>query len=49
MTSLFEEITPEPTDDVPVRRITLTVNGERRAADVEPRLLLAHRSARASA
>jgi aerobic carbon-monoxide dehydrogenase small subunit len=42
MTSLFEEITPEPADDIPVRRITLTVNGERRAADVEPRLLLAH-------
>ena len=42
MTSLFEEITPEPADDIPVRRIALTVNGERRAADVEPRLLLAH-------
>ena len=29
-------------DDVPVRRVTITVNGERRTADIEPRLLLAH-------
>ena len=42
MTSLFEEIAPDPSSDVPVRRVTLTLNGERRAADVEPRLLLAH-------
>jgi aerobic carbon-monoxide dehydrogenase small subunit len=42
MTSLFSEITPEPAAGVPVRRITVTVNGERRSADVEPRLLLAH-------
>ncbi|HTW21350.1 MAG TPA: (2Fe-2S)-binding protein [Mycobacteriales bacterium] len=42
MTSLYEEITPEPDAGIPVRRVTMTVNGERRAADVEPRLLLAH-------
>ena len=42
MTSLYEEVAPEPPGDVPVRRVTMTVNGERRAADVEPRLLLAH-------
>jgi aerobic carbon-monoxide dehydrogenase small subunit len=42
MTSLYEEIAPEPAAGVPVRRVTLTLNGERRAADVEPRLLLAH-------
>ena len=42
MTSLFEEISPEPAAGVPVRRLTFTLNGERRAADVEPRLLLAH-------
>lgn len=44
MTSLFEEVTPASNagDDIPVTRVDLTVNGERRAADVEPRLLLAH-------
>jgi len=42
MTSIFEEITPDPAGDIPVRRVTLTLNGVRRAADVEPRLLLAH-------
>ena len=42
MTSLYEEVSPEPRADVPVRRITVTVNGEARTADVEPRLLLAH-------
>src|SRR5690242_21181519 len=30
------------TTDVPVRRIRFTVNGERKVAEVEPRLLLAH-------
>ena len=42
MTSLFEEVTPAGNDDIPVTRVDLKVNGERRAADVEPRLLLAH-------
>ncbi|WP_420622791.1 (2Fe-2S)-binding protein [Candidatus Poriferisodalis sp.] len=42
MSTLFEEVPPSFGDDVPVRRVELTVNGERRAADVEPRLLLAH-------
>ena len=42
MTSLFEEVSPDPPGDVPTRRVTLTINGERRAAEVEPRLLLAH-------
>jgi carbon-monoxide dehydrogenase small subunit len=41
MTSLFEEITSKA-DDVPVRRVTITVNGQPRTLDVEPRLLLAH-------
>jgi carbon-monoxide dehydrogenase small subunit len=40
--ALFEEIAAEPTEPVPVRRVTMTVNGTRRTADVEPRLLLAH-------
>jgi len=41
MTSLYEEITPT-SDAVPVKRITLTLNGVSRTVDVEPRLLLAH-------
>jgi carbon-monoxide dehydrogenase small subunit len=40
--ALFEEIAAEPTEAVPVRRVTISVNGERRTADIEPRLLLAH-------
>ena len=42
MTSLYEERRAPTADDVPVRRITITVNGEKRIAEVEPRLLLAH-------
>jgi carbon-monoxide dehydrogenase small subunit len=42
MTSLFEEITTSTETDVPVRRVTITVNGRARTLDVEPRLLLAH-------
>ena len=41
MTSLFEEVT-ETDEGVPVRRVTITVNGRKRTADIEPRLLLAH-------
>jgi carbon-monoxide dehydrogenase small subunit len=40
--TLFEEISAEPSEPVPVRRITVTVNGTRRTADIEPRLLLVH-------
>ena len=42
MTSLFTEIGPEPADEVPTCRVTITVNGRPRTADIEPRLLLAH-------
>src|SRR3954452_14188108 len=42
MTSLFEEITTKPAADVPVRRVTITVNGQPRTLDVEARLLLGH-------
>ena len=41
MTSLYDEV-QTPTDGVPTRRVTMTVNGEKRTVDVEPRLLLAH-------
>jgi aerobic carbon-monoxide dehydrogenase small subunit len=40
--ALFEEIAAEPSEPIPIRRVTITVNGERHTADVEPRLLLAH-------
>ena len=42
MTSLFEEVAVTTDNDVAVTRVNVRVNGERRAADVEPRLLLAH-------
>jgi carbon-monoxide dehydrogenase small subunit len=42
MSSLFEEIAVPADDDVPTRRVTITVNGQKRAAQIEPRLLLAH-------
>jgi len=42
MTSLFDEVANEPSAAVPVRRVTITVNGQRRTADIEPRLLLVH-------
>ena len=42
MSTLFESVAPAAAADVPVRRVQIEVNGERRAADVEPRLLLAH-------
>lgn len=42
MSSLFAEVSPKSAGDVPVRRVTIRVNGEARTADVEPRLLLAH-------
>src|ERR1044071_8111333 len=42
ISSLFEEIVEEPAEQVPVKRVTITVNGQKRTADIEPRLLLAH-------
>src|SRR5215813_7467834 len=42
MSGLFEEIHEQADTDVPKRRVGITVNGTRRVADIEPRLLLAH-------
>ncbi len=42
MSSLYEEIRAEVPATTPVRRVTMSVNGQTRVADVEPRLLLAH-------
>jgi aerobic carbon-monoxide dehydrogenase small subunit len=42
MTTLYEDIDDAGTGDVPVHRIRFSVNGVRKAAEVEPRLLLSH-------
>jgi len=42
MSNLYEVLPPELDDDVPVRKVTIRVNGENLSAVVEPRLLLAH-------
>ncbi len=42
MTTLYSEPAREVPGDVPVRRISFTINGEKKTAEVEPRLLLAH-------
>jgi len=42
MTTLYSEPAPEAAGDVPVRRISFTINGDKKTAEVEPRLLLAH-------
>jgi len=42
MTSLYEEVRGDLPGEVPVRRVSIRVNGVNRTADVEPRLLLAH-------
>jgi carbon-monoxide dehydrogenase small subunit len=42
MTTLFNEVPAAATAEAPVRRVTISVNGESRTADIEPRLLLAH-------
>jgi aerobic carbon-monoxide dehydrogenase small subunit len=42
MTTLYSEPARQATGDVPVRRISFTINGEKKTTEVEPRLLLAH-------
>jgi aerobic carbon-monoxide dehydrogenase small subunit len=42
MSNLYDEIKAEAPASTPVRRVTMSVNGDQRVADVEPRLLLAH-------
>ncbi|MDP9494050.1 MAG: (2Fe-2S)-binding protein [Actinomycetota bacterium] len=42
MSNLYEVLTPVADDDVPVRTVTIRVNGTEMSAVVEPRLLLAH-------
>ena len=42
MTSLYEEVRGDQPGEVPVRRVSIRVNGVNRTADIEPRLSLAH-------
>ena len=42
MSNMYEVLPTESDEDVPVRQVTIRVNGENRSAVVEDRLLLAH-------
>ncbi len=42
MTSLFEELQPAAAAEVQTTRVDIKINGEYKAAQIEPRLLLAH-------
>jgi carbon-monoxide dehydrogenase small subunit len=42
MTMVYEDHDDDPASDVPVRRIRFTINGAKKIAEVEPRLLLSH-------
>jgi aerobic carbon-monoxide dehydrogenase small subunit len=42
MTMVSEDRGDETAADVPVRRIRFTINGQKKVAEVEPRLLLSH-------
>src|SRR5215469_3576310 len=42
MTMVYDDLGDEATGDVPLRRIKFTINGAKKVAEVEPRLLLAH-------
>ena len=41
MTLVYEDHDDEAASDIPVRRIKFTINGRKKLAEVEPRLLLA--------
>jgi len=42
MTIVYDDRGDEATSDVPVNRIRFTINGRKKIAEVEPRLLLSH-------
>ncbi len=42
MTIVYDDHDGQSTEEIPVRQIKFTVNGEKKIAEVEPRLLLAH-------
>jgi carbon-monoxide dehydrogenase small subunit len=42
MTAVYDDLGDEETSDIPVRRIRFTINGRKKIAEIEPRLLLSH-------
>jgi carbon-monoxide dehydrogenase small subunit len=42
MTAVYDDLGDEATSDVPVHRIKFTINGAKKVAEIEPRLLLSH-------
>jgi carbon-monoxide dehydrogenase small subunit len=42
MTTVYDDLGDQAAGEVPVRRIRFTINGVKKAAEVEPRLLLSH-------
>src|SRR5262245_20362386 len=42
MTAVYDDLGDEATSDVPVRRVRFTINGQKKVAEIEPRLLLSH-------
>jgi carbon-monoxide dehydrogenase small subunit len=42
MTTVYDDLDGQEATGVPMRRIRFSINGEKKAAEVEPRLLLAH-------
>ncbi|MGH3404663.1 MAG: (2Fe-2S)-binding protein [Streptosporangiaceae bacterium] len=42
MTTVYDDVSDAEPGEVPLRRIRFTINGEKKIAEVEPRLLLAH-------
>src|SRR6202045_5046298 len=42
MTMVYDDVSDEDAGDVPVNRIKFSINGRKKIAEVEPRLLLSH-------
>jgi aerobic carbon-monoxide dehydrogenase small subunit len=42
MTTVYDDLGDQAAGEVPVRRIRFTINGVKKVAEVEPRLLLSH-------
>ena len=42
MTTVYDDLGDQDTGEVPMRRIRFTINGRKKVAEVEPRLLLSH-------